>query len=193
MRERKTELRVPMADQVERLLRSFTKAPTSVRNRAIVAVLWRCGLRVSECLSLHPGDIDRDRGTLTVRRGKGGKSRTVGIDAGTIALVDAWVALRPKLGRNAPLFITLGGKPVSAAYVRSMLIRKSRKLGIPQLHPHALRHAHAVDLVREGVAVPLIQRALGHSSLATTAVYLQGLGADESVEAVRGREWSLSG
>lgn len=196
MKSRKKELVVPTTEEVERLLRSFTNAPTAIRNRALVVTMWRCGLRVSEALSLRPGDIDAERGVLVVRRGKGGKSRTVGVDAGTLAVVAAWTAVRRTvegLGRTAPLFVTLDGKPVSASYVRSMLIRKSRKLGLPQLHPHALRHAFAVELSREGTSVPNIQRALGHTSLAVTATYLDGLGESDAVDAVRGRDWTIGG
>ena len=192
MRSRETELRVPSADQVEALLRSFTRAPTAIRNRALVAVMWRCGLRVSEALALTPGDLDRARGRLCVRNGKGGRQRTVGLDAGAVALVDDWLALRPDAGRRAPLFVTLDGEPVSASYVRSMLIRKSRKLGLPQLHPHALRHSFAVDLHRAGESVATIQKALGHRNLNTTAIYLASLGEDEAAEAVAGRSWSLT-
>jgi integrase len=86
-RERKTELRVPSPEDIERLLRCFSTAPTSVRNRALVGLLWRCGLRISEALALTPGDIDAKRGRLVVKRGKGSKSRTVGLDAGASALV----------------------------------------------------------------------------------------------------------
>lgn len=188
---RTTELRVPSSDQVETLLRSFTNAPTAIRNRALVAVLWRCGLRITEALSLTPGDLDRSRGRLTVKKGKGGHSRTVGLDAGAVALVDAWLAVRPETGRCAPLFVTLKGDSVSASYVRSMLIRKSRKLGLPQLHPHALRHAFACGLAREGVIMPDVQKQLGHKHLNTTATYLAGLGEDEAAEAVAQRAWSL--
>jgi integrase/recombinase XerD len=192
MAERKRELRVPTTEEVETLLRSFSTAPTSVRNRALVALLWRCGLRITEALSLTPGDLDRARGRLHVRRGKGSKQRMVGLDAGAIALVDAWLAVRPKTTRTAPLFVTLKGDPVSASYVRSMLIRKSRKLGLPQLHPHCLRHAFAVGLTREGASMRTVQSSLGHGDLTTTAVYLASLGEDEAAEAVAARQWSLT-
>jgi site-specific recombinase XerD len=188
---RKRPLVIPPTETIEALLRSFTSAPTSVRNRAIVATMWRAGLRVSEVLALGPGDVDAERGTITVRRGKGGKARTVGIDAGGLALLAAWLAVRPRTGRAAPLFCTLGGQRVSASYVRSMLLRRGRRLGVAGLRPHAFRHAFAVSLVKEGFSMPHVQRLLGHSNLATTAQYLDSIGASEAVAAAAARQWRL--
>ena len=74
--------------EIEALLRACSRrAPTGVRNAALIAVLWRCGLRLGEALALRPHDIDLDNGTLTVQHGKGGKRRVIGIDAGTRALI----------------------------------------------------------------------------------------------------------
>ncbi len=190
MKDRKTELRVPSTDQIQQLLRSFSKAPTSLRNRALVGLLWRCGLRISEALALTQGDLDAKRGRLIVKRGKGSKSRTGGLDAGAIALVEAWLAVRPKGGRL--LFVTLDGGPVSASYCRSMLLRRGRKLGLPGLHPHCFRHAFAAGLVREGFNMRSVQQSLGHADLNTTAHYLASLGEDEAAEAVAGRAWALA-
>jgi site-specific recombinase XerD len=71
-----------------------TRAPTGVRNRALIAVMWRSGLRVSEALSLELRDLDLDAGTLRVRHGKGDKSRTVGVDEQTSALLARWIDRR---------------------------------------------------------------------------------------------------
>jgi len=65
-----------------------TRAPTGVRNRALIAVLWPCGLRISEALALELRDVDLEAGTVRVRHGKGDKSRTVGIDEQTAALLE---------------------------------------------------------------------------------------------------------
>jgi site-specific recombinase XerD len=189
---RQKPLRVPSTAEIERLLRGFSRAPTAVRNRAIVATCWRSGLRCAEALALEPGDVDRAGGKIIVRRGKGSKHRSVGADAGLLALIDAWIALRPTTKRGVPLFCTLDGGAVSTSYVRSMLLRKCAKLGIePPIHAHALRHAYATGLVREGFAMPLVQRLLGHSQLAVTAQYLDSIGANEAVEAAARRVWAL--
>ena len=70
--------------------------------------------------------------------------------------------------------------------------RLARKAGVERrVHAHGLRHAFAVDLVRSGAPLYVVRDALGHSSVATTQVYLSRVGADETVEAMRSREWRL--
>src|SRR5438552_13871622 len=90
------------AAEIERLMRQCSRrAPTGVRNRALIAVCWRCGLRIGEALALAVKDFDPDSGTLVVQRGKGGKRRVVGVDAGTAAVVSRWLELRRKLRMSA--------------------------------------------------------------------------------------------
>jgi integrase len=74
------------------------RAPTGIRNRALVAVLWRSGLRISAALALERRDVDLDAGRLRVRHGKGDRSRTVGIDEQTAALLARWFDRRQRLG-----------------------------------------------------------------------------------------------
>ncbi len=90
------------------------RAPTGIRNRALIAVCWRCGLRIGEALALAPKDFDVDSGTLVVQRGKGGKRRVVGVDAGTVALVGRWLEARRERGisSGSPLFCSLAGRPM---------------------------------------------------------------------------------
>ena len=139
-------------------------------------------------------DFEPDSGTLVVQRGKGGKRRVVGADAGTVALVGRWLEVRRKLGLptgGAPLFCSLAGKPLDLSYVRHLLPRLARKAGIERrVHAHGLRHAFAVDMVRAGAPLYVVRDALGHASVATTQVYLSRVGAHEAVEAMRNREWS---
>jgi site-specific recombinase XerD len=182
------------AAEVELLMRQCSRrAPTGVRNRALIAVLWRCGLRIGEARALAVKDLDPDSGTLVVQRGKGGKRRVVGVDSGTIALIGRWLEVRRKRGIPAggtPLFCSLAGKPLDLSYVRHLLPRLARKAGIERrVHAHGLRHAFAVDLVRSGAPLYVVRDALGHASVATTQVYLSRVGAHEAVEAMRRREW----
>ena len=144
------------------------RAPTGIRNRALLVALYRGGLRVSEALGLHPKDLDRAAGTVTVLRGKGGKRRTIGLDAGAFAVVERWLDVRAKRGINgrAPIFCTLRGKPVAPAYVRGLCKRLVRRARIEKrVHPHAFRHTHAAELAHDGLPMNLIQAQLGHSSL----------------------------
>jgi site-specific recombinase XerD len=180
------------AAQVENLMRRCSaRAPTGVRNRALIAILWRCGLRLGEALALAPKDLDPEAGTLVVQRGKGGKRRVVGVDAGTAALVGRWLEVRRRRGiGGGPLFCTLRGRPMDQSYVRHLLPRLARRAGVERrVHAHGLRHAFAVELVRSGAPLYVVRDALGHSSVATTQVYLSRVGAHEAVDAMRAREW----
>src|SRR5881397_136687 len=101
-------------DEVRALIKACSsRAPTGVRNRALLVLLYRGGLRVSEALGLQPKDVDRAAGTVTVLRGKGGKRRTIGLDPGAFAFLERWLDVRAKRGINgrAPIFSTLGRKP----------------------------------------------------------------------------------
>jgi integrase/recombinase XerD len=181
------------AAEIELLMKFCSRrAPTGIRNRALIAVCWRCGLRIGEALALAPKDFDADAGTLVVQRGKGGKRRVVGVDSGTVALVGRWLEVRRKraISNGSPLFCSLAGRRMDQSYVRHLLPRLASKAGIERrVHAHGLRHAFAVDLVRSGAPLYVVRDALGHSSIATTQVYLSRVGAHEAVDAMRSREW----
>jgi site-specific recombinase XerD len=181
--------------EIESLLRACSwRAPSGIRNAALIAVLWRCGLRLGEALALRPQDVDLDAGTLTVQHAKGGKRRVVGVDAGTRALVARWVKVRSKRvrTRGASLFCTLDGRQIDQSYIRHLLPRLARRAGIEKrVHAHALRHAYAVALEGEGARLSTIRDLLGHGSAATTDRYLRRLGAGDAVAFARGREWQL--
>jgi site-specific recombinase XerD len=171
--------------------------PTGVRNRALIVLLWRSGLRISEALDLYPKDIDMDRATVTVLCGKGGKRRTVGIDRKALEYVAAWLDYRQsRLGfdRYLPVFCTFqSGRPprrLSPEYVRTNLKLLARKAGIDRrVHPHGLRHTLAASLADEGMDLRVVQRQLGHSNVATTARYVDHLTPGKALEAVQRREW----
>jgi site-specific recombinase XerD len=172
-----------------------TRAPTGVRNRALVAVLWRCGLRISEALSLELRDVDLDAGTVRVRHGKGDKSRTVGIDEQTAALLARWLDRRRTLGdrgpgARAPIFCTLHGGHIDASYIRRLLPRLAAKAGVERrVHAHGLRHTHAAELAREGTPINIIRDDLGHTSLAVTDRYLRDVAPQHVIDTMRARQW----
>jgi site-specific recombinase XerD len=183
------------ADEVRSLIQACSaRAPTGIRNRALLAVLYGTGLRLGEALALYPKDIDVGTGTITVLHGKGDRRRTVGIDPGALAFVERWIDARRGLGISTrrPLFCTLRGDALDASYVRRLLPRLASKAGIDKrVHPHGLRHTHAAELASEGVPVNLVQAQLGHASLATTDRYLRHIAPAALVNAMRRRPWSL--
>ncbi len=192
---RKLDADLLTAHEIEALLRVCSnRAPTGIRNRAMIALAWRSGLRIGEVLALQPKDLDLISGTVIVQHGKGDKRWVVGIDAGTAALIQRWLDVRRKRGINgrAPLLSTLSGGVIEQSYVRHLLPRLARKAGVEKrCHAHALRHAYAVELEREGATVSAIRDLLGHSSLAVTDRYLRRIGANEAIEFSRQRDWSF--
>jgi site-specific recombinase XerD len=183
--------------EVSALIRAASgRAPTGVRNRALIVVLYRGGLRVFEALGLHVRDVDVETGTIRVRHGKGDHSRIVGIDPAAASLIGRWLEVRRARGipRSAPLFCTLRGRRLHDRYVRAVLPRLARRAGIDKrVHPHGLRHTHAAALAREGVPVNVIQAQLGHRSLATTDRYLRHIAPEELVRRMRQRTWQAPG
>ncbi len=162
-----------------------------LRVRALVAVLWRGGLRISEALALNETDIDDRRGSLLIRHGKGDKRREAGMDQFAFEQLAAWLAHRVSLPPG-PLFCVIDGptrgRRWAATAARAELCQLAVDAGVRRrFAPHQLRHAHAVELAREGVAVNIIQRQLGHTDLGTTSTYLQGIDPSEIIDAVRSR------
>lgn len=181
------------AQEMESLIRSASnRAPTGIRNRALLTVLYRSGLRISEALALYPKDVDHDAGAVSVLHGKGNKRRTAGIDLEAVAVLDRWLDRRRQLGLNGrqPIFSTLTGQPLKPSYVRALLPRLASRAGIEKrVHAHGLRHTMAAELMAEGVPVNIIQAQLGHSSVATTSKYLQHIAPKQVLETMRGRSW----
>lgn len=180
-------------DEIGLLIGACSKrAPTGIRNRAMIALLYRAGLRISEALALCPKDVDLAAGTITVLHGKGDKRRVVGLDHGAIALIELWLARRKALGFNGRhrLFCTLKGGSVSDAYVRGWLHRIAERVGIDKrVHPHCFRHTMAAGMRSEGIDIAVISKQLGHASIATTARYLDHISPAAVIDAVRAREW----
>ncbi len=182
-------------EEIKALIRTCSsRAPTGLRNRALLTLLYRGGRRLSEALALYPKDVDPDCGTVTVLHGKGNKRRAVGLDPGAFAVLERWMDRRRERGLNGryALFCTLQGQPLKSAYVRALLPRLARKAGIEKrVHAHGLRHTHAAELARERIPVNLISRQLGHSGVGVTARYLDHIAPEEVVAAMQRREWTL--
>ena len=182
------------ADIVALINACSTRAPSGIRNRALIAVMWRCGLRIGEALALLPKDADLINGVLSVHHGKGDRARKVGLDTTTSALIAHWLDRRRAMGLNGrkPLFCTLAGGEIEQAYVRGLLRRLARKAGVEgRVHPHGLRHSFAARQARRGTSMTTIRDALGHSSIAVTDRYLREVAPMEVVQAMQADQWEL--
>jgi len=126
----------------------------AVRLRGLIVVLWRAGLRISEALSLNESDLDVQRGAILERLGKGGKRREVGMDRWAWEQLSPWLQVRTTLPIGALFCVLRGptaGRPWAAAGVRSQLHHAAMHAGVRRrFAPHQLRHAHAVEMSREG-------------------------------------------
>lgn len=162
------------------------RAPTGIRNRALLMLLYRSGLRISEALDLKPSDINLKAHSIRVLHGKGDKATTRGFHPSATDALARWMDTRKKLGvKGGPLFCTLEGGPVYSQYVRLMLQRLAAKSGVDKrVHPHGLRHTFADELRRAGADVVTISKLLGHSSIAVTNRYLDHLSNAQAVEAL---------
>ena len=162
------------------------RARTGIRNRALLMLLYRSGLRISEALALKSADVDLKRHTCRVLHGKGDKATVRGFHPSATDALARWIDTRRTLGlRNGPLFCTLEGQPIYSQYVRLLLGRLAAKADIEKrVHPHGLRHTFAVELEQAGAPVTTISKLLGHSSIAVTSRYLDHLTNDQAVAAL---------
>ena len=181
----------PPVEEIGAVMRVAGETQYGLRTRALIVVLWRAGLRISEALALAESDLDRSRGSILVRRGKGGKRRQVGMDRWAWDQLEPWLRLRVSLPVGALLCVIDGptqGRPWSPAAVRATLRELAVRAGVRRrFAPHQLRHTHAVEMAREGVPLNVIQRQLGHANLGITSVHLQGIDNSEIIQTVGAR------
>lgn len=164
------------ADEAEALTREApldTQEPwVDARDQALFALLYGCGLRISEALGLRLEDIKNAERFLTIK-GKGNKERLVPLLPIVRKKVEGYMAQHPQQHcLNAPLFLGLRGGPLNATVAQRQLQRLRLSMGLPETAtPHALRHSFATHLLQEGADLRSIQELLGHSSLSTTQRY----------------------
>jgi integrase/recombinase XerC len=145
----------------------------AARDRAVLTLLYGCGLRISEALSLKRSDAPLpDALRIT---GKGGMMRLPPVLPQVREAVDAYLAAQPfVLEADQPLFRAKRGGPLSPRHVQATVQRLRGRLGLPEsATPHALRHSFATHLLGAGADLRSIQELLGHASLSTTQKYTQ--------------------
>ena len=163
----------PTVEEIVAVMRTAGTSPDGVGLRALIVVLWRAGLRISEALALSESDMDSRRGAVLVRAGKGNKRLEVGMDTWAWDQLVPWRELRARFPVGTFFCVVHGataGWEWEASCARRQLARTAAAAGVRRrFAPHQLRHAHAVEMAREGVPLVVIQRQLGHANLGVTS------------------------
>tara|TARA_R110000851_G_scaffold49074_17_gene118169 strand:+ start:126 stop:1046 length:921 start_codon:yes stop_codon:yes gene_type:complete len=143
----------------------------AARDQAVVTLLYGCGLRISEALSLTGSDLPL--GPVLRIIGKGGKERLVPVIEPARAAVTQYARLCPyDISRNGPLFLGARGGALSPRLIQKVMEKARAQLGLPATAtPHAMRHSFATHLLNAGGDLRAIQELLGHASLSTTQAY----------------------
>ncbi len=167
------------SDEITRLLEAYpnsAKSPLTLRNRAILELMYASGLRVSETANLLLSGIDFDNEIARVT-GKGSKTRIVPVGKPALRILRRYLdEIRPRLQEKSPLtpqfFLSRNGRPLNREWIWNMVKEAARQAGIDKnIHPHILRHSFATHLLENGADLRVIQEMLGHADLATTEIY----------------------
>lgn len=201
-RRRRRLPRVLTEAEVEALLGAASGTePLALRDRAILELLYGCGLRSQEVVALALGDLKLAQAQLIVH-GKGGKMRVVPIGEEAAAAVRRYLERgrgmltagcggdacgMPDAGRGAearagsserrPLLLSRSGRALLTSDIRRLVVRYCRRAGLDAASPHMLRHAYATHMLERGADLRVIQELLGHASVSTTQVYTHVSGA----------------
>lgn len=149
--------------------------PLGCRDRALLEMIYACGMRVSEVIHCKLESLDAEEAFVRVL-GKGDKTRLVPIGKSALDALKAYLEhARPKLvrpGTKSHVFLTVRGRPLTRERVRQILKERAQAAGIDQhVFPHILRHSFATHLLENGADLRIIQEMLGHSDIATTQIY----------------------
>ena len=161
---------------MERLLAAPDTRPSrGLRDRAMLEVLYACGLRVSELVSLRVGQLELRRGLLRVQ-GKGGRERLVPLGSKAAEALEVYLeAGRGALvkGRSEVVFPGRRGQPLTRQAFWALIRRLGLRAGISpaRLSPHVVRHSFATHLVERGADLRTVQLLLGHRDISTTEIY----------------------
>ena len=151
--------------------------PLEIRDRALLELLYACGLRIAEACTLRLENLDKEGGVVRVT-GKGNKTRLVPVGRAALDALNIYLwAARPKLlspRSGAEIFLSVRGHPLTPARIWQLVRYYAKRAGIEEaVHPHQLRHSFATHLLAGGADLRIIQEMLGHASIATTQIYTQ--------------------
>lgn len=167
---------LPKDESKDLLDAAFEDTDAGRRDRALLELLYACGLRVAECCGLDLEDVDRRHGTVRVL-GKGNRERVIPVGDAALAALDHYLdgrgaSLNGRGTAAGPLFRNPRGERLTTRSVHRIVGRRARAAGIARrVTPHTLRHTFATHLLGEGADLRLIQELLGHRRLSTTQRY----------------------
>ncbi len=165
--------RVLDADQAVQLVEINSSDALSIRDRAILEMMYSSGLRLSELINLNLGSVDFDDALVTVT-GKGNKTRTVPLGSFAIEALNAWLKVRADFTdeENPAIFVSRLGNRISPRTIQQRLKQWAIKQNLAtHVHPHMLRHSFASHLLESSGDLRAIQELLGHADISTTQVY----------------------
>ena len=143
-----------------------------LRDRAILELMYACGLRVSEAVNLKMSDVDADTGILTCK-GKGSKTRKVPIGKSAIEWLKKYLIVRRKKEKVEinNLFVNFSGRPINRQTIFKFIKEYAEKIGLEDVSPHTLRHSFATHLIQNRADIRSVQQMLGHADISTTQIY----------------------
>ena len=177
----------PFAPEVvQAILDACPDTPTGIRNRALVTLMYRSGVGVSEALSLRTSSIDFVTHSVRLLQTKSGVPQTRSFHPSADDALKRWIQKREELGlQSAPLFCSVfrhPGQPISARFVRSMTADLAKRAGVNRrVNPNGFRVTFAAQARQEGADVAELQGQLGHTSIAHTARYINDLTSGEPI------------
>lgn len=165
----KSPQRLPKSLSAEQA-RKLLAAPMSHRDRAVISLMLDTGLRIGEVVALDLFDVDHEQGTILVRVAKGGRQRMVVFAESTREALRSW--LRARDSDSPALFTALKGNRLTGSGLYKAIKAVAEGAGLGQsVSPHRLRHSFATLALNNGAGLQDVSRMLGHSDLATTAIY----------------------
>jgi len=160
-------------DQINQLLNVKSTKPISLRDKAIMELLYSSGLRLAELVALNPIDLNINDRSLTVI-GKGNKKRMLPIGSKAIEAIKAWIKVRSQIAApdEEALFVGNRGNRLSRRSIQSRINHWAKKNGLAQdVYPHLLRHSFATHLLEASGDLRAVQELLGHKDISATQVY----------------------
>jgi integrase/recombinase XerD len=143
-----------------------------LRDRAMLELMYACGLRATEVAGLKYGDVDLESGILTTT-GKGSKTRRVPVGSSAVEWLKSYLSLRRKKEKIevTEIFVDESGSPITRKTVYGVIKSRARDAGLEDVSPHTLRHSFATHLVQNRADIRSVQQMLGHADISTTQIY----------------------